>query len=59
MMIFLWIILIIVVFYILGDHEKHNNKQNQETSAEDVLKMRYVKGEINDETFEKMKKIIF
>jgi uncharacterized membrane protein len=57
MMIFFWILLIVALFYIFGDH-KNINKQSQGTSAEEVLKMRYVKGEINEDTFEKMKKTI-
>jgi Predicted membrane protein len=58
MMIFFWILLIIALFYIFGDPKKYINTQRQGTSAEEELKMRYVKGEINEETFEKMKKTI-
>lgn len=59
MMIFFWIVLIIALLYIFGDPKKYINTQNQGISAEEVLKMRYAKGEINEETFEKMKKTIY
>lgn len=57
MMILFWILLIIVLFNISGDHKKYINTLG--TSAEEVLKMRYIKGEIDEETFQKMKKTIF
>jgi uncharacterized membrane protein len=48
-----------VLYYIFSDKEKAQYTSRQEpSSAEDILKMRYIKGEINEETFEKMKKMI-
>lgn len=49
MMIFIWILLILALFYFFVDHKKYFNydTHNQGTSAEEVLKMRYIKGEIN------------
>lgn len=61
MMIFFWILLIVALFYIFGEHKKYYDYDTRklETSAEEVLKMRYAKGEINEETYERMKKSIF
>lgn len=59
MMILFWILLIVALFYIFDDHIKYKTTQKQGTSAEEVLKIRYAKGEINEETFEQMKKTIY
>ncbi len=61
MMIFFWILLIVALFYIFGEHKKYyyNDTRKLGTSAEEVLNMRYAKGEINEETYERMKKSIF
>ncbi|MBH1939838.1 SHOCT domain-containing protein [Mobilitalea sibirica] len=58
MMIFFWILLIIILYYIFNDNERINITRRQDTSAVDVLKMRYVNGEIDEETFIRMKKTI-
>lgn len=60
MMIFFWIVLIIALFYLFGDHKKYDDNDTKKLGipAEEVLKMRYVKGEIDEETFIKMKKTI-
>jgi len=58
-MIFVGILFVLGLIYFFGDHKKFSNILRQGDSAEDILKMRYVKGEINEETFEKMKKTIF
>lgn len=59
MMILFWILLLMAAYYLFGDNKKFSQRQSQGTEAEEILKMRYVKGEINEETFEKMKKNIF
>ena len=56
MMIFFGILLIMALFYMIRGHEKPNMANRQGTPAEDILKMRYVNGEIDEATFEKMKK---
>lgn len=56
MMIFFWILLIMALFYII--HGRENMTDRQVTSAEEALKMRYVNGEIDGDTFERMKKTI-
>lgn len=58
MMILLWIPLVVVLFYMFDDRNKYSHSHNRETTAEEVLKLRYVKGEINEEAYEKMKKTI-
>lgn len=59
MMILVWILLGVGIYYLFikkdGIEIGHNNK---ETEAEKALKLRYVNGEINQEEYEKMKKVI-
>jgi len=59
MMILYWILIIVALFYIIDSNKMSNSTKNQETVAEEVLKMRYVQGEINEETYKKMKKTIY
>ena len=55
---FLWLIVIVCVVYLViyfidrRGHRSHSSK----TSAEDLLRERYVRGEIDTETFLEMKK---
>ncbi len=60
MMIFFWIIVIIALFYLLGNHKKYDGNDTKKLGipAEEVLKMRYVNGEIDEKTYTKMKKTI-
>ncbi|MGB4659386.1 MULTISPECIES: SHOCT domain-containing protein [Clostridia] len=58
MMIFFWILIIAVIFYWFRDHETTKTTFHNDHSPEDMLKERYVNGEINEETFERMKKTI-
>lgn len=58
MMIFFWILIIAVIFYLFRDHETKRTTIHSEHSPEAVLKERYVNGEIDEETFERMKKTI-
>jgi len=57
-MIFFWILIIAVIFYGLRDHETTKTTFHNDHSPEDILKERYVNGEINEEAFERMKKTI-
>lgn len=57
-MIFIWIILGLFIYYLYKNNESNNIPTRKTDSSMEVLKQRYVKGEIDDETFEKMKKII-
>lgn len=58
MMIFFWILIIAVIFYLFRNHETNRTTIHSEHSPEAVLKERYVNGEIDEETFERMKKTI-
>lgn len=58
MMIIFWILIIAVIFYWVRNHETTKTTIHSEHSPEDTLKERYVNGEINGETFERMKKTI-
>lgn len=57
-MIFTWIILGLFFYYIYKTNEPFNINTRKIDNSMEVLKQRYVRGEIDDETFEKMKKII-
>lgn len=56
-MIIIWIAAGFLIYYLLKNDNNINIKSKSK-DAEEVLKERYVKGEIDDETFNKMMKII-
>lgn len=58
MMILLWIPLVVVLFYMFDDRKKYSHSYSTGATAEEILKMRYAKGEISEEAYEKMKKTI-
>ena len=58
MMILLWILIGIGIYYLLIEKRGISFNQTQEKDAETVLKLRYVNGEIDDEKYERMKKLI-
>ncbi|MGD9569983.1 MAG: SHOCT domain-containing protein [Sedimentibacter sp.] len=58
MMIFIWIILGLFIYYMYKNNESLNINTQKTNSSMEVLKQRYVRGEIDDETFERMKKIM-
>lgn len=58
MMIFIWIILGLLIYHMYKNNESLNINKQKTNSSMEVLKQRYVRGEIDDETFERMKKII-
>lgn len=58
MMIFFWILIIAVIFYWFRDHETTKTTNHNDHSPEAILKERFVNGEIDEVTFEKMKKTI-
>ena len=51
------ILLIILVYWLLSDGKK-NIFIKGESNAESILKERYVNGEIDEETFRKMRSVI-
>ncbi len=57
-MIFTWIILGLFIYYLYKNNDSLNITSRKDNNSMDILKQRYVKGEIDDETFERMKKII-
>ena len=59
MMILVWMIIGFGIYNIFKNNEV-NNKSNKETdvNAIEALKQRYVRGEIDDETYIKMMKVI-
>lgn len=57
-MIFIWIIIGLFIYYMHKSNTSDCVNSKKTYSSMEVLKQRYVKGEIDDETFDKMKKII-
>lgn len=57
-MIFLWILLGIGIYYLIIEKNGKILIDSKKEDAKEALDLRYVKGEIDDETYEKMKKLI-
>lgn len=51
------ILLIVLVYYLLTS-DKKSISINSQDNAESILKERYVNGEIDEETFRKMRSVI-
>lgn len=58
MMIFVWLFIGFGLYYFIKNSGTSNVKHNNGRTAEDVLKERYVNGEIDEMTFERMSKTI-
>lgn len=58
MMIFFWALIVFGFYYIIKNSGDSMKKSNQYITAEELLKERFVKGEIDEATFERMKKTI-
>ena len=60
MMMLLFVLLIAVGIYYLYINNKEGAyfKQHKDNAAEETLRLRYVNGEIDDETYERMRKTI-
>lgn len=57
-MIIWWVLIIAMIFYWFRDHDTTKTTIHREHSPETVLKERYVNGEIDEETFQRMKNTI-
>lgn len=57
MMILIWLIIGFGVYYFVTNAD-NDRKQKKENTAVDVLKQRYVNGEIDDVTYNKMLTVI-
>lgn len=57
-MILLWVAIGFGIYYLLKNNGKIEFSGQNRNNATDVLKQRYAKGEINDEEYERMYKII-
>lgn len=53
-----WILVIVAVIYIAKKHDVFDSVGTHKSSALDVLNKRYVNGEIDEETYLRMKKEI-
>lgn len=58
MMIFWWAVVIVGIFLIVNYLSRNKTQPHPGDSALDVLKKRYVNGEISEEQYKKMKKEI-
>lgn len=56
-MIFIWIFIGCLIYYLIKSKGGLNTRAKNNNAAE-ILKKRFVKGEIDDETFNRMMKII-
>lgn len=52
MMILFWILIGIVVYYFVKDDRRTGYNKNR-TNAEQILKLRYVNGEIDQQTYQR------
>ena len=55
-MMFIWLIIGLFIYYLYKNKSEVNINTRKTDSAAEILKQRYVKGEIDDETFERMMK---
>lgn len=55
---FLWIIPVVVLIYMLMNPSTHIIPKSNEDDALRILKERYVRGEIDEETYQKMKRTL-
>ena len=58
MMILIWLIIGFGIYYLIKDNRNVNFKAVKNTTVEDTLKQRYVNGEIDDESYTRMLKMI-
>lgn len=55
-MIIFWIVVLAVAVYLLKDRISVDTGKRTDMNALELLKIRYAKGEIDEETFQRMKK---
>ena len=58
MMIILWVLLVVGIYYVLKSNDIIDFDRNSQSDPEKVLKERYVNGEIDEETYSKMRKTL-
>ena len=58
MFFWVWIVLAVAVYFLFVNREAVKPRNPDRDSAEEILKMRYAKGELDDETFRKMREAL-
>lgn len=58
MMILTWLILGFVIYYIVTNKGGQDFKSSSKKNPDEILKERYINGEIDEETFKSMKAIL-
>lgn len=53
MMILFWLLIGLAVYYFVKNNGQADNKNKNHNAAADVLKLRYVNGEIDQETYKR------
>ena len=57
-MLIIGILVIVAVYYFFKNHSSIVPEKRNESDIQEILKKRYVNGEIDEETYLKMKKVI-
>lgn len=58
MMIVIWLLIGFAVYYLLKNNGQTENKENNKRDSVEILKLRYVSGEIDEETYRRTLKVL-
>lgn len=58
MMILFWILLGVAIYYLMKDDSTDKQKNKNKKNATEVLKLRFVNGEIDQETYKRTLEVI-
>ena len=58
MMILVWVLIGFAVYYLITNNKAEENKNNGRKDPVEVLKQRYVSGEIDEETYRRTLKVL-
>ena len=58
MMILFWVLIGIAIYYLIKDDNNEKQMKKTKNNAEEVLKLRFVNGEIDQETYKRTLEVI-